>query len=193
MRDEGEVGLGRLRIRKEKPMKTALFRTVSLTLAAGGLALAAPVSAVPASHAAMAAQDAAAYGIVTAGYHDDRRDRGRHRGWAKQDRRDRYDRREDRRYDRYRSSYQPRAYYNSYPSNYGEPVYNNTRVWRGDDGRYYCRKSNGTTGLLIGGAAGALLGREIAGRNGDRTLGAILGAAGGALLGKSIDSKTRCN
>ncbi|MFT4056821.1 MAG: hypothetical protein QM681_20115, partial [Novosphingobium sp.] len=32
--------------------------------------------------------------------------------------------------------------------------------WRGNDGRYYCRRSNGTTGLLIGGAGGALLGRE---------------------------------
>ena len=128
------------------------------------------------------------HGVTTASYDDARRDRGRHRGWSKRDR-------DDRRYhsrSRYRApGYQPRAYYNSYPSNYGEPVYNNTRVWRGDDNRYYCRKSDGTTGLLIGGAVGALLGREVAGR-GDRTLGAILGAAGGALLGKSIDSKTRC-
>ena len=62
----------------------------------------------------------------------------------------------------------------------------NDRVWRGDDGRYYCRRDNGTTGLIIGAAAGALLGREIdGGRN--RTLGTILGAAGGALLGREID------
>jgi hypothetical protein len=75
---------------------------------------------------------------------------------------------------------------------YEEPVYRNTRVWRGDDGRYYCRKKNGTTGLLIGGAAGALIGREIAG-GGDRTLGAIVGAAGGALLGREIDrGGSRC-
>lgn len=70
---------------------------------------------------------------------------------------------------------------------YDEPVYRDTRVWRGNDGRQYCRRKDGTTGLLIGGAAGALLGREVAGRNGDRTLGAILGAAGGALLGREID------
>lgn len=172
-------------------MITAHLRTASLVVAAGGLALSAPASAVPAAHAGI---DARAYGAATAGYDDDEDDddRGRHRGWYKKDRRDRYDRRDARRYDRYRSSYQPRAYYNGYPANYGEPVYNNTRVWRGEDNRYYCRKSDGTTGLLIGGAAGALLGREVAGRNGDRTLGAILGAAGGALLGKSIDSKTRC-
>lgn len=59
--------------------------------------------------------------------------------------------------------------------------------WRGRDGRTYCRRSDGTTGLLIGGAAGALIGRGIAGDYGDRTLGAILGAAGGALLGREAD------
>lgn len=162
-------------------MMTAPFRTVSLVLAAGGLAIAAPASALPAAHSSAYARTAPIYDAPTASYdddHDDRWDRGRHRGWDKRDRKHRY-----RDYSRYRS-YQPRSYY-------GEPVYRNTRVWRGDDNRYYCRKSDGTTGLLIGGAVGALLGREVAGR-GDRTLGAILGAAGGALLGKSIDSGTRC-
>ena len=38
-----------------------------------------------------------------------------------------------------------------------------------------------------------LIGHELAGRGGDRTLGAILGGAAGALLGRSIDrSSTRC-
>ncbi|HYD24160.1 MAG TPA: glycine zipper 2TM domain-containing protein [Croceibacterium sp.] len=60
------------------------------------------------------------------------------------------------------------------------------RVWRGNDGRYYCRRDNGTTGLIIGGAVGALLGREIDGGR-ERALGTILGAAGGALLGREID------
>ena len=76
---------------------------------------------------------------------------------------------------------------------YDEPVYANTRTWRGDDGRTYCRRANGTTGLLIGGAVGGLIGNEIAGRRGDRTLGVILGVAGGALLGREIDrSGSRC-
>lgn len=81
----------------------------------------------------------------------------------------------------------------SYRSDYrGDRVTRNTRVWRGNDGRYYCRKDNGTTGLLIGGAVGGLAGHEIAGR-GDKTLGAILGAAGGALLGRAIDKgDSRC-
>src|SRR5690606_24133801 len=51
----------------------------------------------------------------------------------------------------YRNDYR----YRDYRGNRGyrdEPVYANTRVWRGRDGRYYCRKRDGTTGLIIGGA-----------------------------------------
>ncbi|MBA4748967.1 MAG: glycine zipper 2TM domain-containing protein [Sphingopyxis sp.] len=59
-------------------------------------------------------------------------------------------------------------------------------VWRGKDGKYYCRRENGTTGLIIGAGVGALVGREIDSR-GDRTLGTILGAVGGGLLGREID------
>lgn len=67
-----------------------------------------------------------------------------------------------------------------------------TRIWRGDDGRYRCKRDDGTTGLLIGAAAGAVIGSEVAGRN-DRTLGAILGGLGGAFLGREIDrSDYRC-
>jgi uncharacterized protein YcfJ len=67
------------------------------------------------------------------------------------------------------------------------------QTWRGSDGRVYCRKPNGTTGLIVGGAGGALLGREIAGR-GDRTTGTVLGAAVGALLGRHVQRKvvSRC-
>jgi hypothetical protein len=69
------------------------------------------------------------------------------------------------------------------------------RVWRGSDGRLRCRKSNGTTGLIVGGAAGVLVGREIDSR-GERTTGTVLGAAVGALLGRHIQrnviSRRRC-
>jgi hypothetical protein len=69
------------------------------------------------------------------------------------------------------------------------------RTWRGSDGRTYCRKPNGTTGLLVGGAAGALLGRKIDSR-GSRTTGTVLGAAVGALLGRHVQrnviKKRRC-
>ncbi|WP_442955418.1 glycine zipper 2TM domain-containing protein [Parasphingorhabdus sp.] len=71
---------------------------------------------------------------------------------------------------------------------YAEPVAlgRNDRIWRGKDGRYHCKRDNGTTGLIIGGAVGALLGRELDGGQ-DRTVGTLLGAAGGALLGREID------
>lgn len=60
------------------------------------------------------------------------------------------------------------------------------REWRGDDGRLRCRKPNGTTGLVVGGVAGALVGRTID-TSGDRTLGTVLGGVGGALAGRAIE------
>ena len=171
-------------------MTIAPLRTASLALSAGALALAGPASAVATPHAAAGAGSAPVYGELSV---HDGLERAHHRGWHKRGKdRDQYRYRGAPQYQNY-SAYQPRGYYDDNRARYAEPVYDNTRVWRGDDGRVYCRKSDGTTGLIIGGAAGALLGRELAGRGGDRTLGAILGAAGGALLGKSIDSKTRCN
>ncbi|MDK2761901.1 MAG: glycine zipper 2TM domain-containing protein [Sphingopyxis sp.] len=58
-------------------------------------------------------------------------------------------------------------------------------------GNYHCRRGSGTTGMIIGGAAGALLGREVD-RYGDRTPGTIIGAAGGALIGREIGRGGRC-
>lgn len=63
---------------------------------------------------------------------------------------------------------------------------NDDRVYRGRDNRYYCRRSDGSTGLVIGGLAGGSLGAAVA--PGDsRLLGAIIGGVGGAVIGKSID------
>jgi len=86
--------------------------------------------------------------------------------------RDRYEGRND--YDRQGRYRQPRN------------LSRNDNVWRGRDGRYYCKRDNGTTGLIVGAAAGALLGRAVDGGR-ERTLGTILGAAGGGLLGREID------
>lgn len=62
----------------------------------------------------------------------------------------------------------------------------NDRVYRGQDGRYYCRRSDGTTGLIVGGVAGGVLGNLIApGRS--ETLGTLLGAAAGAAAGAAIE------
>ena len=77
---------------------------------------------------------------------------------------------------------------------YIEPrrVYRGDRIWQGRDGRYYCKRENGTTGLIIGAAGGALVGRAID-TDGDRTVGTVLGAAVGAVLGREIDRGTaRC-
>jgi outer membrane lipoprotein SlyB len=61
------------------------------------------------------------------------------------------------------------------------------RYNRDHDRRYVrCDKRSGTTGLIIGGAGGALLGREIDGGR-DRATGTILGAAVGALLGRHVE------
>jgi hypothetical protein len=62
----------------------------------------------------------------------------------------------------------------------------NDRVYRGQDGRYYCRRNDGTTGLIVGGVAGGVLGNLIA-PGGSQTLGTLLGAAAGAAAGRSID------
>lgn len=63
------------------------------------------------------------------------------------------------------------------------------RIYRGRDGRYYCRRNDGTTGLVVGAIAGGILGNAIGGN----TLGTLLGAGGGALIGQSIDrGQYRC-
>jgi len=62
----------------------------------------------------------------------------------------------------------------------------NDRIYRGRDGRYYCRRSDGTTGLIIGAGAGALIGNAIDGGN-SSVLGTILGAVAGGAIGREID------
>ena len=78
------------------------------------------------------------------------------------------------------------------PANRERRLAANERVYRGQDGRYYCRRSNGTTGLLVGGAAGGVLGNIIA-PGGSELLGTVLGAAGGALAGRAIDRGSNNN
>jgi len=120
---------------------------------------------------------------------------GYHQQSRNYDRQDRYDRR-DARQDRRERRQNRRARSRVYDDNgrYYQPrrVRRGDRVWQGRDNRYYCQRDNGTTGLIIGAAGGALLGREIDTR-GDRTLGTVLGAALGGLLGREIDrGNARC-
>jgi len=69
----------------------------------------------------------------------------------------------------------------------------NDRVYRGSDGRYYCKRSDGTTGLIVGAIGGGVLGNVIDGGH-NRAAGTLIGGALGALAGKAIDqnSDVRC-
>jgi hypothetical protein len=48
-----------------------------------------------------------------------------------------------------------------------------------------CKRSKGTTGLIAGGAGGAVLGNVLGGG----TVGTVAGGVGGALLGQHLDKK----
>lgn len=93
-----------------------------------------------------------------------------------------YDYRDQRRYEREQRRYerQQRRYANQY-------------------GNYYGRRCSGTTGTIVGGVAGALIGREVAKgrrdyygyrRGGDKTAGAIIGGAVGALVGREVGKRS---
>ena len=84
------------------------------------------------------------------------------------------------------NGYYADRYYRDSPRYRERALRDNDRVYRGQDGRYYCRRSDGTTGLIVGAAAGGLLGAAIA-PGGSGLLGALLGGGAGALAGKSID------
>ena len=95
--------------------------------------------------------------------------------------------------DAYDRDYDAVRYYRDDPRYQERVLTADDRVYRGSDGRYYCRRSDGTPGLVIGAGAGALLGRAIdGGRN--RTGGTIVGGVLGALLGREVErsSDLRC-
>ncbi|WP_420143938.1 glycine zipper 2TM domain-containing protein [Sphingobium sp.] len=117
------------------------------------------------------------------GKHDDRNWRDDRRGNIRPGRTVyNYDwNRPDPRYGRY---YQPNRYYRG---GYAPiRVDRNTRIYRGGDNRYYCRRSDGTTGLIVGAALGGLLGNQIA-QGQSNLLGTLIGGGAGALLGREID------
>lgn len=179
---------------------TSFFTRAVAALALGATALsAAPTFAAPPS-------DHGGYDRS----HDDRHDQGRDR-----DNRDNRDRRDDRgqrdvrgdRHDRGRQEsnrsnrYRPRDYdYNRpdpryrgyYANRYYRggyrpiPVTRSMRIYRGADDRYYCRRSDGTTGLIVGAALGGLVGNRLD-RGESGVVGTLLGATTGALLGREID------
>jgi hypothetical protein len=83
-------------------------------------------------------------------------------------------------------------YYRDDPRYRERVLSRNERIYRGQDGRYYCRRNDGTTGLIVGGIAGGVLGNIIA-PGGSDLLGTILGGAAGAAIGREIDrDQVRC-
>ncbi|MBC7519980.1 MAG: glycine zipper 2TM domain-containing protein [Sandarakinorhabdus sp.] len=106
-------------------------------------------------------------------YREDGRhwNQGRHYGWNRPD-------------PRYNGYYADNYYRsgNYRPTRLGA----NDRIYRGNDNRYYCRRGDGTTGLIVGAVGGGVLGNVIA-PGGSKTLGSILGGSLGAVLGNSID------
>jgi len=96
--------------------------------------------------------------------------------------------------DRIESDYEPSRYYREGP-NYRERVLaSDERVYRGTDGRYYCKRNDGTTGLIIGAAGGGILGNVIDGGR-SRIVGSLLGAAAGGLAGRAVEqsnNQVRC-
>lgn len=89
-------------------------------------------------------------------------------------------------------SYDPGRYHRELPAQRERQLGQNDRIYRGQDGRYYCRRSDGSTGLIVGALAGGVLGSAIA-PGGSATLGAILGAIAGGAAGREIDrNNVRC-
>ena len=83
-------------------------------------------------------------------------------------------------------------YYRDAPDYRERRLSRRDRVYVGQDGRYYCRRNDGTTGLIVGGIAGGALGAAIA-PGGSGVLGALIGGAAGAAVGKSVDrGDVRC-
>jgi len=95
---------------------------------------------------------------------------------------------------RFATDYDAARYYRDDPRYTERRLSSNDEVYRGSDGRYYCKRSDGTTGLIVGAIGGGILGNIIdGGRN--RAAGTLIGGALGALAGKSIDqnnSEVRC-
>jgi opacity protein-like surface antigen len=93
----------------------------------------------------------------------------------------------------YSTDYDAYRYYRDDPRYTERRLSNNDEIYRGSDGRYYCKRSDGTTGLVIGAVGGAAIGSAIDSQPHGVT-GLLIGGALGALAGKAVDqnSDVRC-
>ena len=94
---------------------------------------------------------------------------------------------------RFHTDYDASRYYRDGPNYSERRLSAQDEVYRGSDGRYYCKRNDGTTGLIVGAVGGGVLGNIIDGGH-NRAAGTLIGGALGALAGKSIDqnSDVRC-
>ena len=105
----------------------------------------------------------------------------------------RYNRYDYNRYEQGYNSYNADRYYRDGRYYADRRMTSNDRIYRGQNGQYYCRRNDGTTGLIIGGGVGALAGNQI-NLGGSRTVRTIIGGAAGAIIGRQIDrGGMRCN
>jgi hypothetical protein len=117
------------------------------------------------------------------------RDRPYEDGGDDRYREQRYDEPSENEDDRDEGSYDPSSYYRD-GANYEErTLAPEDRVYRGSDGRYYCRRSDGTTGLIVGAAAGGIFGNVIDGGH-SRAAGTLIGGAIGALAGRAVEQNS---
>ncbi len=96
--------------------------------------------------------------------------------------------------DRNENGYDPARYYRSGSQYQERTLASDDRVYRGEDGRYYCKRNDGTTGLILGAAGGGILGNVIDGGH-SRIVGTLLGGAAGAFAGRAVDqnrTQVRC-
>ena len=95
---------------------------------------------------------------------------------------------------RFSTDYDATRYYRDGPQYQERRLSAQDEVYRGSDGRYYCKRNDGTTGLVIGAIGGGVAGNVIDGGH-NRVAGTLIGGLLGALAGKAIDqgnSDVRC-
>lgn len=96
--------------------------------------------------------------------------------------------------DRVETGYEPSRFYRDGPGYQERVLSNDERIYRGSDNRFYCRRNDGTTGLIVGAIGGGVLGNVIDGGH-SRGVGTILGALAGGLVGRGVDqnnAQVRC-
>lgn len=148
------------------------------------------VAALLASLIAVQPAPASAQGHDHRDRHEDKRERKeaqRDRREARREHREEHrEHRREARHEAQRDYWDASRHYRDHSRYRARRMSRTDRVYRGSDNRYYCKRDDGTTGLIVGGVTGGMLGNVIA-PDRWKTLGTIIGAGGGAVIGRAID------